>query len=568
MDEAPCGLSPAGRFESPKENLALAKVDRTEPGPTAVADPPLSSVIPPAPEPPLRKFVPPPSRNLSIDELLEFWRKSAVDYGRRISGYLYRRYPIVNLRKDDPKANTNIAVLAEPPANKEVLLREYGTGEYKLILSDLDRRGRNGELGIAIFDFKESWVDFPPQLDVATVDQGHPRNRGYVDWLRNTGKLPPMNPTPPATNGTSDPAVAALASGFQQLLQERTRKTEERPAGTDMAFGKAIDMLSMANAKSIDMLLSQAKQGGPAELVDVLTKVSALMHGKDSGGDTKLMQMVLDGQQKNMDLIMKMIEVKTTPRERGDFFGELQKFAGAMTSMQQAFGGAGGGGAAAREPRTFWGAFQPFIPEALQTVRQVATALPFMFGRKAAASPMGNMPPQQGPMSAPPPGAGPMTSAGLPQPLPPSQPPPQAAPMPNGAPGPQQPQEQEQMDLQQFVTMIIPVALQQIQEGLPGQELAEFLIASPRLTDAGLVAGYTLQDHVQIQQAMSNYGGVEGIMRLLPMTPFWKHIGPIASRFRQYFIEFLSWEPGWDGGEEGGDEVPPPAAAGPQGSRE
>jgi len=544
------------RFWIPKGEIDLAKVDRAEPNPVVEPPPPPLTA---APRPVDQRLKPPPSKNLSIEDLIEYW-KGVKAFGRRLSAYLYRRYPIVNLRKDDPAANTNIAILTEPPDSKDVLLREYGTGEYKLILNDLDRRGRNGELAIAIWAFSESWVDYPPILNYEMVDQGHPRNRAYVEWLKNTGKLPNMSTQQNGT-GTAD---ASAVQGLLTMLQTMLHQSKTQGGGTDAAFAKSIEMLGTANSKSLEMALAQVKQNGPTEMVELISKLQGLFHQPAPPDSTaKLLELLLktqgDSQKalseasaKNTELLLKLIETKLSGNGSGGLKG-VQEMAEAFTALRTVFGGDAMG---ARPSGKWWNMFEQYIPQAIGVVDKAVSFLPFAFGRRN--QPGAQHPQAQAPGFPPPPV---QALPGIPAQEFPTTEVPAPVPAPNGATGPQM--EEVVMKLSGFLNLAWRPMMKLLNGGLRGEMFGDWI-------EAGF--GLSVSEHAEIKGQINALGGPPGLMRFVqeqaqrnPASPWvqaWNDVLPIQPQFLGFIEEFLEWSPGW---AQQVEEAPPPEAGTPLG---
>lgn len=475
----------------------------------------------------------PRSKTLSIEQLLEYWQSVPAEFSSRLSGYLYRHWPII------VRTPAYIDKLATPPESKEIILRQHGTGSYEIKLTDLDKP-RGGEVCRARFKFDESFTEYEPVVEILELDQGHRENRTYIEWLRSKGKL--KMPGEQTTGGTSDVAVKEMSAVLREVLADaRAARQSNNKDGVESAYAKISEMFTSANKTVLEMVLGQFKQNSPADFLQLLTAFKEFaapqgaqplemlklireffpqQHPKqaDDAFTKFIVDQLSEERKANRELMAKLLERK---EESGDALSQIEKIGGVIEAVRGIAGEGGGGGRTGK-----WGWLQEIGTAAVQP----GGALSSLLGPLATwglAKMSGWKPGQAAPGAPPPPGQ------------PPVQPPPPGLP---GAP-PQQPQPnvdpQEQFMADGLMNLFAAISMplmKFLQEGRPGDEFADYLI------EGGMLDALKLEELRQI--------GREKIMGMLRKQPqAWQFIQPIEQKFSQFIDEFLAWEPQQEGAE-------------------
>lgn len=515
----------------------MAKVLDRAASPSAVEDPPSKGSA--ASEPDKSSGIPlpiPAARELSIDQLIAYW-KSIPDFQLpRILGYLYRHDPRIIL----PKGQHYIHKYASPVESADQIIRQWGAGEYGLKLSDAAKALGRGEVCRARFKSRENYAEIPPVLDYETLDMDHKDNRAFIEWARTNGRLPKLQSQQQPGNPTNDAAVQGLVSTLNTVLPRLLEKKSDN--STDASFSKIIEMFATANKTSLDMALSQVKQNSPKETIELITALQAAFHQPaPSNSSEKLLELFLKMQgesqaalaaanNRNIELLLKVVESKRD--EHGGGMKNFREMLETMAAMREMFGGDDGGGK--------WGWLRPFVPQALGVVDRLASAIPFIAGRRNAQQ-------QPGPPGAPP-------SHPMPPASPPVIAPSSAAPdgMPNGVPGvgsvpPQGGDGGDPMMSAMFNGLIQQIWLpliKHLNEGARGEEFFDFVAVG---------WGLGVSEHAQLKAI-----GLERIVSMVKVQPqAWQMVASIESEFRVFIQQLLNWSPDW----EQSQEVDPPGAA-------
>lgn len=482
----------------------MAKVTgTTAPGPQVVPPPSES----PAPESKL-KLPAPPQRTLSIEQLLEYWNGIEQAMRPRLLGYLYRLWPIIS------RTPAYIDKLAEPPADPTAFLRTWGTGEYELMLTDLDKP-KGGQLCKARFKFSQSYDEFPPVLDAIDLDVGRKENASYITWARSKGLL--KMPGEQTSNAGNDAATAALAAGFQTLLAEvRSKKTDD--SGMSAAVPKLSEMFAHANKASVDMVIAQAKQNDPEGLLKLFTGLLALIQPAKPAGDDSFMKFLLGElsaeRQANRELMSKLLEPKQ-PHSPGNGLSQVRDMVETIGAMKEIFGAGTGTGSG-----QWWEMLAPHVGDLVSAAGKFGDALKFTAQRGAA----------QAAQTQPATGLTP----GMP-PDPMAQP---AAPMPN----PQPQETQMPVELMQFFQAAATPFLSFLRNNQRGDDLAAYLF------EGGVLDGLSFEKIKAI--------GKDQILAMLKNSPAWALLSGAETRLIEFLDEFLAYDPAAPMPDV--DEPPPP----------
>lgn len=471
------------------------------------------------PEPEERKprIPSPPSRQLSIQQLISYWRGTDQQFRPSLLGYLYRLWPYIQ------RTPSYIDKLSEPPEHEDDILRQWGTGEYELVLTDLSKT-KFGQICKARFKFNQSYVEFPPILEILELDQGRKENLAYIQWLRSKGMLK----MPGESGQTNDASATILAKALVDVV-----KTKSEPTAEDQAVKTAFNILQEATTNAIQTVKAQHDPNG---LTGMLNAVKAIMPQQDKSTDPLVllktakdlfaaptpavdpridillkdresMREELAESRKRADALMDKLFDERTNRPQDTFTQTLQE-----KLMTRAIDLLDGGGVRAAG-KFAW--LAEYLPGILETVKPVTQGLGILIQR--AANRNGTSPTPAQPGIALPAG---------PQPIPDY--------VQQGAnPDPTQlSPEQVQMALSNFFQTVGPPLRKHLMEGKTGQEFADFLMQNGYLD---------LQGFTQLKEIGRD--NLMGILRQMPAA--WANIQPIEKRFTEFLDEFLSWDPNW-----------------------
>jgi hypothetical protein len=486
-----------------KGGSAAAVADPPQPGETA-SDAPSGAVKLPAP----------PGKNLTCPQLLAYWQSVPVECAARLLGYLYRLQPIIDLQRENPDTPVYIAKFSQPPNSQDDILAEFGTGSYKLQLTDADKTFGRGLLCECRWSFSESFTTHPPVLPISALVVDHKDNKRYVEYLRSKGLLPMSGAAVPAT-GTSDAAVHGLVDTIKQLLP-RAMELRQSSNPSEQALGKIVEMFGAANKASLEMALGQVRQNSPEDTLKLLTLLQGLTN-REGGGTNQIMQLFMTqlaaAEKRNGELMLELL--KNRGNNGLDQVAQLMQLFQSWNAMMPG-----------NRPQGKFAWLEPYIPQAFGLADKLASGLS-MLGRanQFAQRPM--------PSSAPAMAGTPMMPAhnGGMEPLSPA-----AAPAANQG-------GDVALALQSLLTQLWNPMMVQINQGVRGEAFVDWV-----------VAGYnvTVTDHAGIREMVNQMGGPAGVLRMLEYSNpgAWAQVAPIQPQFVRFLEEFLAWTPDWADGDE------------------
>lgn len=482
---------------------------------------PRSAAPPEQEDAPSVKLPNPPGRTLTFEQLVDYWQSIPEEQRqRRVSGYLFRTWPLIVRQQVDPNAYDYIDKYAAPPSAEDIL-NVWGSGKYKLTLTDNDRK-KSAELCYAWIDLQDHFPHYPPTIPPGELAMDADRNRSYITWAKAKGFLKVEG-----NHGQPDAATAALADVTRSLL----RTAQERPpqnSAEAQAFPKLLDMFKEANTASLQMVIGQMKQQDPDQFLKLLATVKDLMGSGGGNSSEKLLETVIkmqtdhsrqvvELQNKNTELLMRLVETKNGG---SNGISQMKEMAEAFMGMKELFGGDGGG-----RPQKWWeGLLEQGLPMIPQVFREVGTMFKAISyaSAMAAAAKRGEAPPPPPPPDSPAelPGAGPASNPGP------------------GAPG------MVQQQLAQFGGMIVNA----LNQGISGDSFAESIV---NMVD--LSGGKGMLVYMQIRGL-----GREGILEALQSHgPLWQQLQPLGAQLDQFIDEFLSYGED-DEAEQPAEVIPPP----------
>jgi hypothetical protein len=263
------------------EDSELAELDETAIDPEI-----LDEEEPPATQP---GFPRPPGMNLAPEAFFAYLQKLRESDWARCIIYVYRLWPLIRR----PPKQKNIDKISRP-IDLHYLLKLHGSGDYRLLINDRDIKGTHKTLCQTVVRVRDE--HYPTRLNLEDLVTEDPINKPFVEEMIRAGRLSPQGEIVQAGTQTPDPSAAVLAKGITDLataiLQQNTNRKSD--GGLEAAtISKALDIISTAGQKSVEMALSQVQQQDPDKFIKLIAAVKELA---PSGGNEKLFELLLKTQ--------------------------------------------------------------------------------------------------------------------------------------------------------------------------------------------------------------------------------------------------------------------------------
>lgn len=462
---------------------------------------------------------------MTIEETLDYWRTLHTNFPGRVSGYLFRLFPIVNR----PEKQHNIALYVEPPPDKEWVLQTWGTGTYRFLLKDGDTKS---ELVTCNFKFQESYGQHPPVLDYLELDRGHKDNRSYIDWLRSKGFLKMPGDEQTGSSAAEHTAVKALADiATKKMEPVESIEGEAATAGFKIMQTATEAAIKTVQAQSdISPILKiveavKGKDSGNTELVALIVKIQADAAAQQAANMKMIFEIINKPQPQvnpldQLKAIGEIVKTFQQPKSENPGMSHVREIAETVNVLKDVFGGG-------RQGKPEW--YETVLGN--EDVLNVAKTVAGGFWNWSTAMLNNRGQAQPGAVAV--------------------QPQPDAPPIITPPPNPANPPSEEAMNiaaLQQFLLPRFAAFMEALDGGQTGSEFAQELFETrPSL------GGMTLGTHAQIKAI-----GRDKILSLLAMAPaeVKNLLAGKQTLLFQFLDDFLAWEPAK---EE--DEVPPPPGA-------
>ena len=370
-------------------------------------------------------------------QLFTYWQKMDQANPDRLTAYVYRTWPVIDKRILDPKAYLYIAKEAvaypEPKDWRSEMLHRYGSGNYKIILTDDAMSKGIGQT--LVTDLRDP--EYPPvieNLDELVMDD--PTNQSFLENLRQKGILPGQESDNDMAAGEMAQALTGTIDKLTTKLTERQREptppappqsaTDAAQATVKMAaevFKQGIDLgkesvTAQADAKvqaaeaqfraadpmaSFDTLtrlisvvkdLQPKQEPAPATAAGSTAELTAMVNsfmGREAALQGKIME-IMQAQMTSMEArhvaaaqAAAAVQVQVSAPQKEDFFANLDRLVAAKDKLQALFGGGGGGdddGGAREEKTPMW---MQLAQAALTGLPTVATSLLAMSYNMAVA---------------------------------------------------------------------------------------------------------------------------------------------------------------------------------------
>ena len=249
--------------------------------------------------------------------------------------YIYRRYPEIDRKLYNPKANLYIGLQKGKDAkiDEEWLLRVWGSGEYRLKFNDDNRPSGRKEVCTAVVTLNDP--ERPPVIEnMEELIIEAPNNRSFVNGLRARGELPASSSsTGEPMASTSDPATSELAGVASEVIRQGLN-TSQAPAG---AMAAIADIYRTASAEAVKLT---AAQGRPVDPIEQAARLKQLL---GSGENTSLMNTLLQQMQRGHEMLISVMERRAEPAVTPSLAGELETMEHLLTMVNRLGGRRGGG---------------------------------------------------------------------------------------------------------------------------------------------------------------------------------------------------------------------------------
>lgn len=224
--------------------------------------------------------------------------------------YVYRLWPVID--RSLAGVDYKHILATPPPFTLDHLVKQCGSGKYRLILCDenLGKRSRIAQTMVSIND-----PDWPPVVNPKELILEHPDNRGYVESLRMRGLLEDQ-----AQGAPADTAAAVAVESLSRTVQDLANRVAERPRedSSDRAFSLALRLAE---------LLRPGKD--PYELATQIAQLA-----KSGNDQAILLKTLLEQQTRLTELLV---------QQRANPLGELEQFE-RLLKLAERLTGKGGGG--------------------------------------------------------------------------------------------------------------------------------------------------------------------------------------------------------------------------------
>jgi len=499
-------------------------------------------------------------------EFFKYWKKVAADPELRDRAvcYVYRTFPVTNVNPPgdviDETASKKPKYLdctSQPLESDQDVWQRYGAGDYKFYLNDADFPGRSKTQMCCYFQGTREWGQYPPQLDLRTLDMDDPKNKTYIRYLQQKGLMPKPGNEGDEEDMANVEVVREMASTVDKLTDKLISQAD-RPApaavvpmphrtaheiDTSNAVKSVTESFAEANRVQMQMLSAAvdkatAVQAKTQDPFDTLSKVIGTIRELYPKQDTSALERELqEARAQNAEMARKIDAVVEGMRDQRtkqleaeiaqmrqqqqgqpakDPITQLREFSALQREFKEILGGPSAAGASdeddekpTREP---WYVKQ--LPVLLGGATFLMSGIFSLFHNKAvAATGQGQpVPPPPPPPELLPPGAHQMAAALV------------GAP-PNGAPAAPTSMPTPEQQIAQFITMIQVPLERSLDSGNPGHDFAAWMADS---------YGDVVYQQVRQQGADKILGAVQ-----MYAPALYAKMQQIPERTTQFITEFL-----------------------------
>ena len=227
------------------------------------------------------------------DIFFRYLRSIPEDKLSRITLAFYRYLPIVDASEGGtkPKQIDLIAGESHPFHDEQweqEMLHRYGSGVYGCYLNEMNRT----ICRCLRIETKWDLENYPPLVDPRWLDQDHPQNKAYIQYLRQKGIQLPTLQTKEQEESEMQvgEAMKTMADTVSQLAMRSSMPVPpaQPSMGEKLTYDAAKSAIDMVSEQSKAMANAKTQEGNPLELVNAVVSVAEKISGGRNGGDDTL----------------------------------------------------------------------------------------------------------------------------------------------------------------------------------------------------------------------------------------------------------------------------------------
>ncbi len=484
---------------------------------------------------------PPPSFEIaSPDKFFAYVRSIPLDKLHRVTLAFYRYLPIVDMTEGGTKAKYIDIIPGESHQFhdeqwEKVILHLYGSGNYGCYLNEVNRAI------VRCLKINTKWdlENYPPIIDPKTLDENHPNNKSYIQYLRQKGiQLPSqIDQSTIEEQKMQASAIETLTNTVANLAsRQMTPVPQVQSAAEKLTLEGAAAVISMVKDNAHMNAQKDTTQADPITLVNTILSAAREMNGGggNKGPDPVFMAILQDTQrrsekleerlwesQKEQNRLMeRMMAPASSPPSMVDEFERLAKIKDAAKSLF------GGGEEEAPTPHGS-GGWKQMLAENLPVLVQGAFGLVDRFQSAAVSIAAANAAAKAGiPVQQAVAQAQATAAASNPQP---EQPPINVPPGMNIE------------QLRQYHHMLGSITgpiLNHMRDEQNGHTFAEWFIGGNGMIAYRRVAGLGKEQKPDGKIAVN----IEPLMTVIKTyPPLWNEVGVIEPEFRQFLTQFIEF---------------------------
>ena len=274
---------------------------------------------------------------------------------KRVMLVFYRYHPVC----DETEGGSKDKYLEKIPGEnhpftdddwENQILHRYGSGKYGAYLNEMNRTI------CRCLRIETRWdlENYPPIVDPQWLDQDHPQNRAYVQYLRGRGIKLPTQKEKEEEQGdmqlaeTNSKLIDTLIARTTPVPQVRQDTVNER-----IALETAKAGIEMATSQAKQIMTSNVKGSDPLELVNSIVSVAEKMNPKNGADSTttlilkNAMDQAEEARKEAAETRREMFQLlreSNKPAQPKSFLDQVREIAEMKALMKEAFGVGDGGG--------------------------------------------------------------------------------------------------------------------------------------------------------------------------------------------------------------------------------
>lgn len=487
--------------------------------------------------------LPPPPRFQTNDpnEIFKYIRSIPEDKRARYLLAFYRYLPIIDATEGGTKnkaidmipGESHENYFATEPDWEKIVLHRYGSGNYGVYLNE------TGRTVMRCFDVKTRWdlENYPPILDPKTLDEAHPQNKSYIQYLRQKGiSLPTQQEKENEAMQVS--AMETMATTIKDLASRQNVPVPPAPPSQSEAMLTQAATAAIGIVKDTAAMQAKATSGGNDGLQIAQTIISAAreMGGGNKGPDPVIALLMQQGEQQAVriaaseDRYNRLMERMLDDKDRKAATPEKSLIDAVREAKELLEVVTGGGKAEGEEGAAKPGGWTDMLWQQLPTIApmliQGAFGLVDRVQNAYVSIAAANAAAKDGrPVEA-------------------------AVAQVQAKQVQQQPQQQIEvppgMDpalLQQYHMMlnaITPAIIEHLRNNQTGETFARWFIDGNGQLAYDRVAGTCKRFNPETQEVTTDIEGLMTIIKTFP--PLWGQVAPLEIKFRQFILEFVTYE--------------------------